>query len=154
MVYFKKSMFVNLLIKKVGLLFPKILKYSGIYSESYGPSNLFIISDYYYCTYSNSPNHFIELKFEKEYNFSHFKMIWYENETKCRPKKYSMILFDRNSKMINKLHFFGKKENIIEVNYIGEKAQFIRIEFKENFGGKYFILKKIEFYAFDEINYY
>ena len=45
-------------------------------------------------------------------------------------------------------------ENIIEVKYIGEKAQFIRIEFKENFGGKYFILKKIEFYAFDEINYY
>ena len=144
----------EIIIKKIGLLFPKILKYSGIYSESYGPSNLFIISDYYYCTYSNSPNHFIELKFEKEYNFSHFKLICYEDETKCRPKKYSMILFDGNTKMINKLQFFGKKENIIEVKYIGEKAQFIRIEFKENFGGKYFILKKIEFYAFDEISYY
>jgi len=132
---------------------PKVRKHSEVYSDSYTPSNLFDYSDNYFCSSSDSSNHFIELEFEKEYNLSYFRLICYEKETRCRPKKYSMKLFDEKLKLISKLEFFGKKENSEEIKSLGEKAKFIVINFLDNFTGKYFIIKKIVFYSFDEINY-
>ena len=143
----------EIVIKRIGPLVPKVRKHSEIYSDSYAPSNLFDYSDNYFCSSSDSSNHFIELEFEKEYNLSYFKLICYEKETRCRLKKYSMKLFDEKLKLINELEFFGKKENSEEIKFIGEKAKFIVINFLENFTGKYFIIKNIEFYSFDEINY-
>ena len=63
-----------------------------------------------------------------------------------------MELFDKNKRKINELEFIGKKENRIEITNLGDKARFIRLNFQENFTGKYFIIKILEFYAFDEIN--
>ena len=138
-------------IKSIGPLIPKIMKHSAIYSGSYDPSNLFTKTDSYYCSSSSEPHHFIELDFGKEYNFSYFKIICYEKETRCRLKKYNMNLFDDKARVTNSLEFTGKKENSMEINYLGDKARFILINFLENFTGLYFIIKNIEFYSFDEI---
>ena len=62
-----------------------------------------------------------------------------------------MNLFDDKARVTNSLEFTGKKENSMEINYLGDKARFISINFLENFTGLYFIIKNIEFYSFDEI---
>ena len=63
-----------------------------------------------------------------------------------------MELFDKDKKKNNELEFSGKKENSYEIKFIGDKARYIRLNFLENFTGKYFIIKRIYFYAFDEIS--
>ena len=50
-------------IKSIGPLIPKAMKYSEVYSSSYGPSNLFTKTESYYCSSSNEPQHFIQLDF-------------------------------------------------------------------------------------------
>ena len=147
----KENNIKEIKIKNVGPLIPLIMKNSNIYSSSYEPSNLFINNDYYYCSSSNEPGHYIEFDFKKEYNFAYFKLICYEKETRCRLKKYSMKLFDGKARHTNSFEFTGKKENSIEIKYLGDKARYIRLDFIENFTGLYFIIKNIEFYAFDEI---
>ena len=137
-------------IKTIGPLIPKVIDHSSIYSDSYMPSNLFIKNDDYYCSYSDNSKHFIEFDFKEEYNFTYFKVICYEKETRCRPKNYSMVLYDYKKRKTNLFEFTGKKENSSEIKYLGERARYIRLNFKENFTGSYFILQNIEFYANDE----
>ena len=62
-----------------------------------------------------------------------------------------MNLFDGKERHTNSFEFTGKKENSMEIKYLGDKARFISINFLENFTGLYFIIKNIEFYSFDEI---
>ena len=138
-------------IKKIGPLIPEVVDHSAIYSDSYEPSNLFINNSDYYCSYSDNPKHFIEFDFKEEYNFTYFKVICYEKETRCRPKNYNMILYDDKKRIINTFEFTGIKENSSEIKYLGERGRYIKLNFKENFSGSYFILKNIEFYANDEI---
>ena len=63
-----------------------------------------------------------------------------------------MKFFDGKARHINSFEFTGKKENKIEIKYLGDKARYIRLDFLENFNGTYFIIQNILFYAFDEID--
>ena len=137
--------------KEEAYLIPKIFKHSPIYSDTYDPSYLFTNDDYYYCSLSNDSNHFIVFDFEQEFNFSYFKIICYEKETRCRPKKFSVVLFDNKYRRKNELLFIAEKGEDEYIKYIREKARYLAFIFQENFTGKYFIIKNIEFYSVDDI---
>lgn len=143
----------EIIIKKKGALIPEIIKFSDAYSSSYEPKYLFTKDEnYYYCSLDNS-EHFIHFDFSKEYNFSYAKVIFlFDNSLiNCIPKIFSVELYNNDYKLSNVLQFKCKNDKAFEIIFLRDKARYIHFIFKKNFGGDYFIIKKIEFYDLDNI---
>ena len=139
----------EILIKKNGIIEPKVTEYSDIYSSSYLPIYLFTKDNYYYCSLNNNEQ-FIHFDFSKEYNFSYFKILFLEKNKNCIPRKYYVELYDNDYKKINVIECNTEvfKEEKKDLRFT---ARYIHFILKENFGGEYFIIKKLEFYCVDDI---
>lgn len=143
-------------IIKNGIVIPKVTKHSEVYYSSlysFSPKYLFTKDNNYYCS-SNDQEHFIHFDFSREYNFSYFKIFFLEKNKNCIPGKYCVELYDNDYKKINVIEFMTEeiiKEQKQDLRCIARYMHFI---LKKNLGGKFFIIKKIEFYSVDDVEHY
>ena len=141
---------------KNSIIIPNIYTFSSVYNndnKNYGVNNLFFGS-YYFCTQSNI-NEFIEFDFKTEYFFKNCKIKFYKNYYyESRFKKIKIIFLDSEKKIIRtyEIKNENKKDEYFIVNFFNTKGRYIKFEFLENFGEKYFIIDKMEFFI-DEIIY-
>ena len=135
-------------------LIPKVSGYSNIYSDKYHPDYLFSNElNYYYCSSDNLEAYF-ELDFSQEYYFTEFKILFSKTYYDCRPKTYKVQAFDYKKRLINEFLFSNKENDKLEkINVLNNQARYLKFIFTENFGGDYYVIKKIEFsnYFLDNI---
>ena len=141
---------------KNSIIIPTKYIFSSVYNndnKNYGVNNLFFGS-YYFCTQSNI-NEFIEFDFKNEYFFKNCKFKFYKNYYyESRFKKIKIIFLDNKKNIIRtyEKENENKKDEYFIVNFFSTKGRYIKFEFIENFGEKYFIIDKMEFFI-DEIIY-
>ena len=149
--YFKDIEEIN--VKENGTIVPIVMDNSKVYSYYYNPSYLFdnYNYSYYYCSYDNKEQ-FFKLDFSKEYNFNEFRIKYDKAQKENTPKKYNLELYDNDYKKINVFEFCTSNNEIKEeIKCLGFKARYIHFILKENFGGNYFVIKKIEFHCVDDV---
>ena len=66
--------------------------------------------------------------------------------------KVDLELYDNNYRKNNEFEFNEEKDKDYYFEFIGDKARYIHLIFKENFNGSYFLIQNLEFYTMDEIN--
>ena len=143
----------EILIKKNNFIIPIVAKYSEVYSSSYEPKYLFTDDNYYYCSLNNQEQ-FIHFDFSKEYNFTYFKILFFDTRKNCMPQKYNVELYDNDYKKINEFEFITEhfKDNKDDIKDLRCTARYIHFILKHNFGGKYFIINKLKFYCVNDVD--
>jgi len=153
-IYDKNKKIKNITIKKNANIIPKINDCSEVYSQNYDASNLFSndeddddIINYYYCSKYPS-NQYIIFEFIEEYFLGSFEMIYLSRKKECKPKNIKVTIFDNNKNITKILEFINNDIDSLSNKYIlKNKGKYLRVDFINNFGGDYIIIKKINFYA-------
>ena len=149
--FFKDIEEIN--VKENGTIIPIVTDNSKVYNYNYHPSYLFdnYNYSYYYCSYDNKEQ-FFKLDFSKEYNFIEFTIKYDKAQKENMPKKYNVELYDNENQKINVFEFCVDDNKIKEeIKSLGCKARYIHFILKENFGGDYFVIKKLEFRCVDDV---
>ena len=143
----------EILIKNNNIIIPIVAKYSEVYSSSYEPKYLFTDDNYYYCSLNNQEQ-FIHFDFSKEYNFTYFKILFFDTQKNCMPQKYYVELYDNDYKKINEFEFITEhfKDNKDDIKDLRCTARYIHFILKHNFGGQYFIINKLKFYCVNDVD--
>ena len=119
---------------------------SSFWDDDYEPDNLLKYKGYF-CTESNL-NEYILFTFDKDYIFKKIEYYNYSDYKEARIKKIRIIFLDKKKRIIT--------SNIITIEEIereriqlilNNEGRYIKIEFLENYGEKYFCMKRIKFYV-------
>ena len=139
-------------IKENANKLPKIIYYSEVYNQNYGPSNLFANDDdnpysYYYCSKKPS-NQYIEFEFIDEYFIGSFEIIYLYRYKECKPKHFKVTILDNNKNIKKICEFINDDIDSLSHEYnLKNKGRYLRFDLIDNHGGDYIIIKKIDFYA-------
>ena len=100
----------------------------------------------YFCSKTNS-NVYITFDYQEEYFFSGFKMTFLDFYQKARPKIFNVIILDNKKIPINTYNFTNNNiNNRYFENNLNNKGRFLKYEFLENFGEKYFCIERMYIY--------
>jgi len=123
-----------------------IFNFSSCYDNKYHPEKLFT-KESYYCSKSNS-NEFITFNYKEEYYFNRFKMNFLDDYKDSRPKKFNITILDNKERPIKTYNFIN--DNIDNKSFeknLNIKGKFLKFDFLENFGGKYFCIERMNIYV-------
>ena len=143
----------NELINKINLkrdnqteVIPIVHQFSSIYNNDYNSEKV-LKEEGYYCTKTNK-NEFITFKFDKEYCFTRFEIIFPSNYKKARLKMFKLNIYDINEKLI-KIYNFSNNDSEITSFYamLDDKGAYIKFELLKNFEEDYFCIQRIQFFA-------
>ena len=129
-------------------IIPKIYNYSSKYEgkEKYAPINL-LSEKSYYCSNSKS-NEFLEFEFEKKYFFNRFIISYIDKYEKTRIKKFQISFLDEKRNIISfQVHSVNDIKPYNITGDLNDIAKYIRLDLLENFGGDYFCIRRIRFFA-------
>ena len=154
----------DLSIKKNDLIIPKIDNCSEVYSQNYDASKLFsndvLFSNdfygHYYCS-KNNMKQYIVFDCGNEYFFNSFQIIYLSRKNNCKPKHFIVSILDKYKNVVNIFKFENKNINIESEEYnLKNKGRYIRFDLLDNYGGNYFIIKNLKFYAnpIDSVEFY
>ena len=130
---------------------PKVSGYSSFYSKDYEPIK--ILSDKGYFLTKTNKNENISFEFDKEYCFYKilitYPSLLYKN---AKLKQLKIIICDKDKNIVDCFFHEENNENIfenryLEINNLGAKGAYIRLEFINNLGADYFVIQKIQFFA-------
>jgi len=128
---------------------PNIFNYSSFYDEDYHPNNI-LDEKNYFCT-RNNRNEFIIFQFDREYCFYKIYITFPDSYKKARLKKYQIIGYDNQRRLVKTCTFTSNAENDTDFKYVNVtvdfKAAYLKFELIENFGENYFCIQRIQFYA-------
>ena len=136
------------------MIIPKIDSFSEVKSRNYEPSKLLDEKDYY-CS-RNPSNEFIIFDFLNEYFFNGFKMTFLLKNENCRPNYFIVSILDDKKNVKNIFPFFNDNIQSLSREYdLKNKGRYLKFDFKNNYGGKYIIIKHLEFYTepIDSVQY-
>ena len=83
-----------------------------------------------------------------EYFFNSFQIIYLSRKFQCKPKHFIVSILDKYKCVVNIFKFENKDINISSEEYtLKNKGRYIRFDLLDNYGGDYFIIKNLKFYA-------
>ena len=125
---------------------PSIDSYFSTYSDYYNPNNLFINTDYYYCSKSNNNDEYLMFDFEKEYWFQKIVINFYDKYPENKIKSFNIIIYDQKKRIIDNFKVRDLESCLKKYSFsLFYKFRYIKFELLENHGGNYFIIKNIVF---------
>ena len=125
---------------------PSIDSYFSTYSDYYNPNNLFINTDYYYCSKSNNNDEYLMFDFEKEYWFQKIVINFYDKYPENKIKSFNIIIYDQKKRIIDNFKVRDLESCLKKYSFsLFYKFRYIKFELVENHGGNYFIIKNIVF---------
>ena len=138
----------EIIIRKNGVITPKIDSFSEVYSKDYEPSKLFSeernLLGYYYCS-KNSSNAFIIFDCLNEYFFKYFTITFLPRKENCRPKNFKVSILDDEKNTINSFTFINDTiESLVITYYLKNKGRFLKFDLIDNHGGDYIIIKNLK----------
>ena len=138
----------EIIIRKMGVIIPKIDSFSEVYSNDYEPSTLFSkesdLFSYYYCS-KKSSNAFIIFDCINEYFIQYFTLKFLPRKENCRPKNFKVSILDDEKKAINSFTFINDKiESLAVSHYLNGKGRFLKFDLIDNHGGDYIIIKNLQ----------
>ena len=125
---------------------PSIDSYFSTYSDYYKANNLFINTDYYYCSKSNNNDEYLMFDFEKEYWFQKIVINFYDKYPENKIKSYNIMIYEQKKRIIDNFEVRDLKRSL-KCHYFTllYKFRYIKFELIENHGGNFFIIKYIVF---------
>ena len=87
------------------------------------------------------------LDFSQEYYFTGFEILFSQTYYNCKPKTYKVQTFDNKKRITNEFTFINeKKDKLKKIIELNKQARYLKFNFNENFGGEYFVIRKIYFF--------
>ena len=128
------------------IITPSIDSYFSVYNYYYTPKNLFINTNYYYCSKSNSNNEYLKFDFKKEYWFKKIVIKFYTKYPENRIKYFNILIYDQKNRIIETFQRLYSNMDSESFSYtLNYKFRYIKFELLNNHGGNYYIIKNIEF---------
>ena len=70
-------------------------------------------------------------------------MIYKQSYIDCKPKNLKITILNEKKNIVN-IYSFCNEEKLVEGKYeINNKGRYIKIDFLDNFGGNYIIIKQL-----------